>query len=297
MSDLTAPGGDDQVVPTCPRHPDVISYVRCARCGRPTCPTCQRQAPVGIQCVDCVRESAKNVRRPQSPYGGAVVERPTVTYALIATCVVVYLGQMLVPGLDRQVLFAPVIGESQPWRFITAAFAHGSLVHIGFNMLCLYQFGDALERALGHWRYLTVYLISALGGSVGYLLLSSPVVTASQPTSSWYTPVVGASGAVFGLFGAMIVLALKAGSDIRGLLVFLALNGALGFILPNVAWQAHLGGLITGAACAGVVLLADRGAARGRSLQWLGLAAIAALLVAATVVKYASVSSVPVLGA
>jgi membrane associated rhomboid family serine protease len=222
--------------------------------SEPVCPECQRPAAVGVQCVDCVREQARTVRQGRTVYGGRVREgRPVVTLGLIAACVVVFLLQ-LAPGSDitRRFAFAPVLADAEPWRFLTSAFLHstGFLPHIAFNMLVLYQVGPFLEERLGRVRFLALYLVSALGGSVGFLALADP----TNPFS-WNAGVVGASGAVFGLFGALVVVQRHLGGTNQGLLVMIGLNFFLGFVIPNVAWQGHLGGLVTGA-LVGLVMVA-----------------------------------------
>ncbi len=206
-------------VPTCPRHPDRESYVRCQRCGRPACPECQRPAAVGIHCVDCVREASKTVRQGRTTFGGAVTDgRPLVTFWLIGICVAVYLLQTVQPSLTRDIAFAPVVGDTQPWRFITSGFAHGGLTHIAFNMYALYVMGQYLEPMLGRARYIALYLLSAFGGSVGILLLASKPAggVATLADESWFTAAVGASGAVFGLFGAFLVLQRRLGRSAAG---------------------------------------------------------------------------------
>jgi membrane associated rhomboid family serine protease len=293
--------------PVCPRHPDREAYVRCQRCGRPTCPECQRPAAVGIQCVDCVREGQRTVRQARTVFGGAVTDgRPLATMTIIGICVAVYLLQRVVPGLTNQIAFAPVVGDTEPWRFLTSAFAHGGLFHIAFNMYALWIMGTYLEPMLGRTRFVALYLLSAFGGSVMYLLLSSPPGLAERALGqcgSWCTGAVGASGAVFGLFGAFLVLQRRLGRSAAGMYVLIGINAVIGFVIPNIAWQAHLGGLITGAAAAGVIAYAGRGRSdavagaaevnrarrKAGPLQWAGLGAILVLLLVLTVLKYASV--------
>lgn len=273
--------------PTCPRHPDRESRLRCQRCGRPTCPECQRPAPVGFHCVDCLRASAAATPAARTSIGGrAGQERPTLTYALIAVCVLVYIWQLIDPSITAQGAFVPVLGDAQPWRFLTAAFLHspGMIAHILFNMLCLWQIGQWMEPMLGWLRFAVLYLVSALGGSVGYLLLASPPQSMSDMASSWVTPTVGASGAVFGLFGATVVFLRHLRAPARGLIILLAINAVLPFVYRSIAWQAHLGGFLTGLLIAGV-LLQTRERSRAR-LQWPALVVVTALVVALAVVKY-----------
>jgi len=270
--------------------------VRCQRCMRPTCPECQRPAAVGIQCVDCVAEGAKTVRQVRTVFGGAVTDgRPVVTMTLIGICVAVYLAQSSVPGFERQIWFSPVLGQSEPWRFITSAFAHGSIMHIAFNMYALWIMGTYLEPMLGRARFIAIYLLSAFGGSVFYLLLSAPQsyeeAVAFGP-GMWWTPAVGASGAVFGLFGAFLVLQRRLGRSAAGMYVIIGINAVIGFVLPNIAWQAHLGGALTGAAAAAAIAYLGRN--RGplkpvdRRVHWVALGGLFVLLVVLSLVKYAT---------
>lgn len=272
-------------VPVCPRHPDRPSYVSCQRCGRPACPECQRAAAVGFQCVDCVNEAKRTTPAARTVYGGAVASgKPVVTFAIIAVCVLVFVLQLLIPGnaVFRTLAYAsvyatPEYGVFQPWRMLTSAFLHsqGFLLHIVLNMYTLWIFGQALEPLLGRIRFLAVYLLSAIGGSVGYLLMT-PILPEGGPVG-----LVGASGAIFGLFGAMLVVQRHRGGETRQLWVLIAINGVIGFMVPQIAWQAHLGGFITGALCAAVIAYAPRGARR-HILQAGGLALVMALLVAAS---------------
>ena len=281
-----------QTEPVCPRHPDRVAYVRCQRCGRPTCPECQRPAAVGIQCVDCVREGQKSIRMPRTQFGAKVTPdgRPVVTLAIIVICVGVWLLQQVSSQVTRELSFVPVLGVTEPWRFLTAAFAHSprSPLHILFNMFALWQIGQYLEPMLGRARFAILYLVSAFGGSVGYLLLASPpalpLTQAGIDGSSWITPVVGASGAVFGLFGALLVLNRHLGRSSGPMFGVLAINAVLGFVLPGIAWQAHLGGVVTGAALAAVITVTAPQARRRLQLPALG--AVLVLVALSAVAKY-----------
>jgi membrane associated rhomboid family serine protease len=211
-----------------------------------------------------------------------------VTFGLIALCAVVYVLQWLVPDewIYQNLAFAnifasPQYGQFEPWRMLTAAFLHsqGFILHIVLNMYMLWIFGQALEPLMGRVRFLAVYLISAIGGSVGYLALT-PGYQPGVPL----TGVVGASGAIFGLFGAMLLVQRHRGGDTRQLWVLIAINGVIGFVVPQIAWQAHLGGLIAGGLCAAVIAYTPRGPRQGL-IQAAGLAAVLVLLIAVSWVK------------
>lgn len=274
--------------PVCPRHPDRVAYVTCQRCDRPTCPECQRPAAVGIQCVSCVAEGARTVRQPTSRFGAPVRgdDRPVITLALIGLCVLVYVAQLASPAVTASLAFVPYLALAEPWRFLTAAFAHapGTFVHIGFNMYALWITGSYLEPLLGRARLLALFLVSALGGSVGYLLFARLPRFPGEVTG-WTSGAVGASGAVFGLFAAVLVLNRHLGRQTAGIFAVLAINTVLGFVIPAIAWQAHLGGAVTGALVAGALAITspagrDAAAKARRRLQWPLVLAVLALVVA-----------------
>jgi membrane associated rhomboid family serine protease len=275
--------------PVCPRHPGTVSYVRCQRCQRPVCPACQRQAPVGVQCVDCVAEGAKTVRQGRTMFGGQVTDgRPRLTFGIVGVTAAFYVLQMIAWGATTGLLaFSPHVGDTQPWRFLTSALVHGNLLHIGINMYALFIIGSVLEPTLGRARFLALYALGSVGGSVAILLLASPT------SMEWFRPTVGASGAVFALFGALFVLQRRLGRSSTGLLVLIGINFVFPFFYPNISWQGHLGGLLTGLLAGAVFAYLGRPPGPGRpgdfSRHWLGLAGIAALLVVLAVLKYALV--------
>ncbi|RKT79688.1 membrane associated rhomboid family serine protease [Terracoccus luteus] len=286
----TGPGVPAPAPSVCPRHPDRESYVRCQRCGRPACPECQRPAPVGIQCVDCVREAARTTPGTTTVFGGRVTDgRPVVTYAIIAVCAVVYLLQRVDPGITDRFAFLPALGWTEPWRFVTAAFLHSpfTFFHILLNMFALWSLGQYLEPMLGRARFAALYLISGIGGQVAVTLLAgSPTIDGLNAgiDQSWLTSVVGASGAIFGLFGALLVLNRHLGRSSSAMYVTIAINAVFGFLYPGISWQAHLGGFVTGLACAGVIVaLRSR---QVRHLVWAALGGVLVLLVVITVGKY-----------
>ncbi|WP_348789576.1 rhomboid family intramembrane serine protease [Leifsonia sp. NPDC080035] len=236
----------------CYRHPDRVSYVLCQRCGRTICGECQTPAAVGVVCPECMaqqRSTAPRAARPAwlSRFTGPGA--PVVTYGIIAVCVVVFILQNL-PFIGGQVTNAliyagaysyptgtlsPLIGF-EPWRMITSIFAHANLIHLALNMYTLWIFGIALEPMLGRLRYFGLFLISGFAGSVAVLLIT--------PLNQ---PVLGASGAIFGMFGAFFIIQRRLGGNATQILVLVALNLAIGFIPGfNISWQAHVGGFIGG---------------------------------------------------
>ncbi|BBW99426.1 rhomboid family intramembrane serine protease [Mycolicibacterium moriokaense] len=234
--------------PTCYRHPDRATYVRCTRCNRYICPECMRDAAVGHQCAECVGEGAKTVRQVRTHFGGAPVRTPMVTYVLIAINVVMFALQMVSPELQRElVLFSPAVADGEWYRLLTSAFLHYGPMHIVFNMWALYVIGPPLEIALGRVRFVALYLMSALGGSVVVYLLS----TLGAQTA-------GASGAVFGLFGATFVIGRRLNMDTRWVIGLIVINLVITFVVPNISWQGHLGGLVTGAVIAAAYAYAPR---------------------------------------
>lgn len=275
-------------IPVCPRHPDRESYVHCQRCERPVCPECQRTAAVGVQCVDCVRQQGKTMWTARTIFGGrAGNASPRVTQGVIAACVGAFAFQLILgDGFTDALAYVPGYTLAEPWRMLTAAFLHspGFLLHIVFNLYALWMIGPYLESLLGTVRFAALYLLSALGGSVGFFVLAEPGVD----SLSWYARAVGASGAIFGLFAALLLVNRRLGRDSAGIIGMIVINGALGFMPGlNIAWQAHLGGLIAGALAAGVFAYAPT--QRRSVLHPLGLAAVLVLLLALTAIKVALV--------
>jgi membrane associated rhomboid family serine protease len=262
----------------CYRHPERRSYILCQRCGRTICPECQTQAAVGVHCPECVREARQSAPRTKPAVLQAVrrSSTPVVTYALIGVSVVIWVLQML-PGspVTGMLLYYPPLTALEPWRMITAVFVHsqGAFFHILFNMFALFMFGRVLEGMLGRLRFLALYLISGFGGSVAVLMLA--------PQSA----VVGASGAVFGLFGAFFVIQRRLGVANPTLLILIAINLGIGFLIPGISWQAHLGGVITGVAVALVYLRTRR--ADQRWVQVGLVAGVVAVLIVLSVVRFA----------
>ena len=250
---MTQSRTDTNMLPVCPRHPEQVTYVRCQRCDRPACPQCQVPSAVGVHCVDCARRNASSRRGVSSLLGGRAITDALVTKGLVVACVTIYLVQMALPSLGAQFAFVPAVASSQPWRFMTTAFLHASLMHLAFNMWALWVLGSALEPILGRWRFAALCALSALGGSTMIYWLASPTAPAS-----WLTSTVGASGAVFGLFAALFIIQRRFGRDTRAIVGLLVLNLAISFIGANISWQGHLGGLVTGAIVAALYAWAPR---------------------------------------
>jgi membrane associated rhomboid family serine protease len=280
---MTAPQqpstGDSSSPPACYRHPGRETYVSCVRCGRPACPDCLRDASVGQQCVDCVREGGRTQRPALTAFGGRPSRTAVVTWSLIAINVVAFLAEVARPSLFYDwAMFGPSVAAGQWYRLLTSAFtAPGTsfsglgLIDIGFNMYALYIVGPELERLLGHARYLALYLLSAVGGGVAYYYLQPGGLAA------------GASGAVFGLFGAWFVASRKLRLDTRGIVVLIGINLVFGFVVPHIAWQDHLGGLVTGALLTAAYAYAPR---NGRqAFQVAATIAIVAALAVAVIIQ------------
>lgn len=266
---------------TCYRHPNRETAVSCSNCGRPICPDCMTPTPVGMRCPECARQRTKVVRNPTGMPGGRFGAFPATT-VLIAINVVVYLigiatgpGGLNNPSPKMAVdfgLFGPFVAEGEWYRLVTSGFLHAGITHIAFNMLLLFLLGRLLEPALGAPRFLALYFASLLAGSFGALLLDPNSLT------------VGASGAVFGLFGAGFLIARDRGMTALttqlGFLIVLNLAFSLG--VRNISIGAHLGGLVGGALCALAILAGERGMLGSRRREaelalMIGIALLAAL--------------------
>jgi Uncharacterized membrane protein (homolog of Drosophila rhomboid) len=271
----------------CYRHPDRQSFVLCQRCTRTICVECQTQMPVGVICPECLREQQKaaNVTRmPRRARAARVLrsgDRPIVTYGIVAVTVLAYLVALL-PGIGDVVFSALAFNSGflepgpffQPWRVLTVTLVHGSPWHIALNMLALWALGRSLEPLLGRWRFAALYVLSAMGGSVLVALLAP------------YTWVIGASGAVWGLLGAMFIIGRHIGANVTAIAVLLGLNLVITF-LPgsNISWQGHIGGGLVGL-LVGWIYARTR-ATRQQRTQKLLLTATAAGLIALLAVSVA----------
>jgi membrane associated rhomboid family serine protease len=271
--------------PRCYRHPDRETWVSCTRCERPICPDCLRPAAVGFQCPQCVAEGQATTRQARSPYGGRIMQRAgLVTGVLAVLNVAAYVVTAVTSsgGLvhntgsrlyERLVMFPPLVAVNHEyWRMIGAAFLHIGPLHLALNMVALAVFGPPLERMFGAWRYLTVYLLAALGGSVSVYLFEAPE-----------TGTAGASGAIYGLFAATVVVARHLRLDMRPMLVTIAINFAISFA-PGISLFGHLGGFVTGGLAALALVYIPRGPNR-TSLQILAFGGLLAIMVALTLYR------------
>ncbi|MGH3459111.1 rhomboid family intramembrane serine protease [Aeromicrobium sp.] len=235
---MTEPSSIEQQ--RCYRHSDREAYISCQRCERLICPECMRDASVGFQCPECVAEGRKSVREPRTVAGGRIsASEGAVSMTLLGINAVVFVLQ-LATGVSTGIVFELgamqgfAVAQGDYWRLLTAAFLHAGILHIAFNMYALYIFGPFVERALGTARFVAAYLTMAVASSVFVYWLTAPQIAT-----------IGASGAVFGLFGLALVLLIRARQDVRTLLVLLAINAFIS-LQGNISWQGHLGGFVTG---------------------------------------------------
>jgi len=293
-------------VPTCYRHPDRETWIRCQRCDKPICPDCMRDAAVGFQCPDCVKAATKGSRQNRAMYGGERSADPRLTtYVLIGINAVVWLAIAATGGNSSRLAdllalraqglcspgdgylydipqqaceaqgasFQPGVVDGAWWQLVTSNFTHVEIWHVALNLFALYVFGPALEGIIGRARFLAVYLVGGLASSVLVLFLSGQ-----------YTSTLGASGALFALLGALLVTARKARLNSQ----WLVQNLALGVIITVVgwrmiSWQGHLGGFLGGLVAAAIIAYAPKS---NRSVvQWAGLAVFTAVLVFLTVLR------------
>ncbi|MGV9687594.1 rhomboid family intramembrane serine protease [Streptomyces sp. NPDC003444] len=240
-------------LPRCHRHPETETGIRCVRCDRPICPQCMISASVGFQCPDCVRGGsgtghAPDANQPRTLAGGRIAaDERFVTKILIAINLALFIAVQVVG--DRLVddlgligyAFLPTgelvgVADGEWYRLLTSAFLHQEIPHFLFNMLGLWVIGGIVEPELGRIRYTVLVLLSGLSGSALAYLLS--------PQNQFS---LGASGIVFGLIGAWVVLARRRRHDMRPVVLFVALSLLLTFTRPGISWEAHIGGLVGGA--------------------------------------------------
>ncbi|WP_405134106.1 rhomboid family intramembrane serine protease [Nocardia sp. NBC_01388] len=278
-----------QPAPTCYRHPDRPTGLACTRCGRPSCPECLTPAAVGQHCVECVQQGRQDVRPVRNQAGSVQSRRPEpyVTWSLIAVNVLVFAITAFQAHsvMDNQrsdlfvdwMLVPALVGHGQWVRVIGSAFLHYGPIHLLANMFALYVLGPYCEIALGRARYLSVYAVSLLGGSAAVTVLSNPL-TASA----------GASGAIFGLFGAVAVVMLRTRQNLTQIMVLLVINLIITFSVPGISVWAHLGGLLAGTVAAGGILYLPRWLrastpALAMRIGWIAVAVVGVIAVAVTV--------------
>ncbi len=260
-----------------------------------------RSAAVGFQCPSCVKEGHATVRRPRGAYGGQAHDQPLVTYVLVGLCGLLLLltgsfaygfGASL-SSLFQHLALQPCgriyadgtcvpgsggVADGEYYRLLTSTFLHFGLIHFALNMYVLWLVGPSLERTLGRARFTLVYLLSGLGGAaLSYAL--GPVQELAA----------GASGAVFGLFGAFLVIQHRRGGELGGIGATIMLNLVLSFALPNIDWRGHVGGLVTGALVTAALVYAPPGRQRP-VVQGLGLAAVALLVVGLVAARTAALT-------
>ncbi|MGA6162898.1 rhomboid family intramembrane serine protease [Amycolatopsis magusensis] len=258
----------EQALPACWWHPKRQTGLRCVRCDRPACPDCLREASVGSQCVDCVQAGQVHDRTQRKQYqaagygartvAGARVRKPLVTPVLIAVNVLVFLATVVQTGNPMNNSGADLMtqGSLWPygmtffgewWRLVTSGFLHFGLLHIAMNMLALWVLGRDMEMLLGRGRFIAVYFLSLLGGSVAEFVFGD----VGQPT-------VGASGAIFGLMGGVLIAVFRLKLNPTTALVTIGLNLVLTFSIPNISFLGHLGGFVIGAAAVAAMVYAPQ---------------------------------------
>src|SRR5450432_3647877 len=292
------PGGPPGNLPptgvgrTCYRHPNRPTALSCVRCERPICPDCMVEAPVGFQCPECVRGANKAMRQGRTPFGGRVTSNPqAVTYALIGLNVLAFMFELsskafVVRFWQFGATYAPFsqhsvggIAHGECYRLLTSMFLHeppssggAFFLHILFNMWCLYVVGPPLEALLGRVRFVAMYLLAGLAGSVLAYTLTAPNVAE-----------LGASGAIFGLFGALLVVGRRLRLNIQPIAITIGLNLVLTFSFAGISWQAHIGGLVAGAALGAAWAYAPR--ANRTAIQVGSSIALAAILIVMVILR------------
>ncbi|MFC0582475.1 rhomboid family intramembrane serine protease [Micrococcoides hystricis] len=218
----------------CKNHPYITTTIRCQRCGEPVCQACSTQAPVGVQCPQCMAPARAMYRQQRRR---AFLKGTPVVLTLLVVNILFYLGQRAYPQLTADMWYAGAYGFEKPWRLITHGFVHSptGFTHILLNMLSLYWIGRPMESAIGSAKFSLLYFASLIGAGLAVLLITDPM-----------TPVVGASGAIYGIFGGLIWVSRRAQIPLVPLAVILAINLVISFTLPGISWEGHLGGLVVG---------------------------------------------------
>ncbi len=271
------PTTEHTTAPVCYRHPERHTLLTCSRCDKPICAACSIDATVGQRCPDCIRSEGTQKVIPTGPRSRNLA--PPATRLFIAVAVAFFVGS-LSPSLRTELFSAlaqanNAVAAGEWWRIFTPVLLHASLMHILFNMWALWVLGPQVERGVGTWPFVGLYLASAGMGGVFFFYLGDPVSLA-----------VGASGAIFGLFGIWLNWAVRRRNTMSGRALLrqigflLAVNAAIPFLIPGIAWEAHLGGLMTGFVI-GEIWSRIKGpnATQVRALAAFAVAALAAILV------------------
>ncbi len=272
----------------CYRHPDRETGLSCSVCERPICTECMTMAPVGIRCPEHsgkpqgVQRVTRGVRRASWEGTGSIV-----TKTLIAINVVVFFANLAQGAslcrnggklFGRGLLFGPDVAAGEWWRLLTSAFLHGNLLHIAMNMLVLWFVGTPVEEALGRGRFLALYLVSALSGAAGVLLLDPLAQT------------IGASGAIWGILGAAVVFERQRNYVLGGMaLPLIVLNLLFTVGVPNISLGGHLGGAVGGALCGLALSRFGRGHPIYGRPGVVGVVGVVAVGIASVVVAYLQV--------
>ncbi|MER7010475.1 rhomboid family intramembrane serine protease [Saccharopolyspora sp. NPDC000359] len=293
---MTVPPGSQQgadgappQLPTCVRHPDRPTGLRCTRCERPACPECLRDASVGQHCVDCVAQGQRGTRQPVTVAGARLASKPILVPVLIAVNVAVFALTAVQAGSIGANFTAPLFGDfalwpilvagGEWWRLLTAGFLHIGLLHLAMNMIALWVIGRDLELLLGRVRFAAVYGLSLLGGSAAVFLFGEEAKA-----------VAGASGAVYGLMGGIAIAALRLKVSLRPVLVVIALNIAASVLIPGISLLGHIGGLVLGVLATGALVYAPRN--RQVLVQAGALGALLVVLVAVLITRDAQFGNV-----
>ena len=237
----------------CKRHPGTQTMLRCTRCGDPICPDCMRPAAVGYQCPSCAKGSRQEVIQPGRTIGTAARGASVTAFLLIAIGVVYAISvaqggaASLIDGPPIDVLVKmganvpALIAAGEYWRLLTSMFLHASLLHLAFNGYALYVIGTVIEAELGRWRYLAIYLVAGLFSSAAVYMFSNVFV-----------PTVGASGAIFALFGVFVAYNYRRrhnpfyAARMRSMAILIAINLVFTFGVASISRAGHIGGLVAG---------------------------------------------------
>jgi len=277
-------------MPVCPRHPDRPTGLRCVRCDRPACPECLREASVGYQCVDCVNQGQRAVRQRTTIAGAKLTNRVVAVPVLVALNLAVFVITAAQAGsagnneaaslFGSWVLWPVAVVEfGEPWRLVTAGFLHYGPIHVALNMIALWILGRDIEPLLGRARFIAVYVLSLLGSSVAVFLFES----VNSGTA-------GASGAVWGLMGAVLVTVLRLKLNPQPVIAVIAINAVISF-LPGISLLGHLGGFVVGVAATAALLYAPPGPRRV-PIQVGALTGLGVLLVVLAALRWAQLAAV-----